>query len=152
MGIFKYKKIEVDLSEYVKKEELEPEWVDIPITNSRFTPSDRGYGAGCSGLQYKKIGNHVYIRAGLEVDAGGLSGTTIANLPEEILPKLGLENKQASVGFLFAGTGQAIGRGQVSCYQGRNDLSIDYLRNFSTTNYNITAATWIGFYFDYYID
>lgn len=144
---------ETDLKWIDIPKEEDSGWVDIPITNSQFTPTTRGYGSACSGIQYRKIGTHVYVRAGLEAEANAISGETeIAKMPEEILPKMGLETKQAGICFMFCGTGQAMGRGQISCYQGRNVMTLDYLRNFSITNYNITSATWIGFYFDYFID
>lgn len=146
----------VNLPDYIKKaelqKELEPEWIDIPITNSVFTPASNGYGGGCSGLQYRKIGNHVYIRAGLEASSISANAETIiAQVPDEIIPKLGIENNRASICFSFMGTGKSMGRGQISSYNGRRDILVDYLYDAVNRKY-INTATWVGFYFDYYID
>ena len=134
--------------------DTEPDWVDIPITHSKFTPTTNGYGSGCSGIQYRKIGNHVYFRAGLQVEASTIvtnGETIVAKVPEEIIPNMAKENLRASICFSFMGSGRAMGRGQITGYNGRNELVIDYLYDIINRNY-VSTATWIGFYFDYFID
>lgn len=120
---------------------VDKNWTALELLNNF---QNKGYEA--NQLEYRKIGNHVYIRGAVNFpDSSTWSGSSIlvANLPSSIKPTKGNHYELNACG------GARIARVIATT----NGLSIEWIRKLSDgSNDTSTTGLWVSMNMDYFID
>lgn len=115
------------------------EWTQLTLLNG-FTSASNGYG-GAIGLEYKKEGNHVFIRGSIGHTSFS-PNTVIAQLPSDCIPKY------HNYSFIV-GTGGTISRLQALS---DGNLRLEWVRDIINNGALVSSFTWVAPVMDYWVD